>query len=232
MMKEDLFISVDIETDGPIPGVNSMLSIGAAAVHNYEITDTFSVNLEQMEGAVMDPVTKREFWDKNPEAWEACRKNTEHPAVGMNKFSNWVKSLEKKHGKRATFVGYPAGFDFTFVYWYFMKFMDSSPFSFSALDMKTLAMALLHQPYSKKHSYRSTTKRRFPKRWFSKRPHTHIAIDDAMEQADLFISMLKDLDQPDENVLLMAKGTGFSFNKKDLADTLEELHVFLNGGEV
>jgi len=231
-MKEDLFISVDIETDGPIPGVNSMLSVGAAAILNYEITDTFSVNLEQMEGAVVDPVTKREFWDKNPEAWEACRQNTEHPSVAMSKFSKWVKGLEKKHGRRATFVGYPAGFDFTFVYWYFMKFVGSSPFSFSALDMKTLGMALLHQPNTKRHSYRSTSKRRFPKRWFSKRPHTHIAIDDAMEQADLFISMLKELDQKDDRVTLMGRGTGYSFDRKELAAAIEQLHALLDRGEV
>lgn len=231
-MKEDLFISVDIETDGPIPGQNSMLSLGAAAVHNYTIVDTFSVNLNQLEGAVMDPVTKREFWDKNPAAWEACRQNTLHPEVGMKQFVSWAKALDKKYGRRPTFVAYPAGFDFTFSYWYMMKFAGESPFSFSALDMKTLAMALLHQPNSKQHSYRDATKRRFPKEWFSKRPHTHIAIDDALEQADLFISMLQALDQRDENISLMGKSTGYTFNKKKLAEALEVFHGVLGSGEV
>jgi DNA polymerase III alpha subunit (gram-positive type) len=231
-MKEDLFISVDIETDGPIPGENSMLSLGAAAIHNYTIVDTFSVNLEQLEGAEMNPDTKREFWDKFPEAWEACRKNLVHPKHGMQDLVNWVKALEKKHGRKATFVAYPAGFDFTFSYWYLMKFAGQSPFSFSALDMKTLAMALLHQPNSKKHSYRGATKRRFPKAWFSKRPHTHIALDDALEQADLFISMLKALDQRDEVVTLMGRATGYSFDKKELANALELFQGFLDEGEV
>ena len=45
------------------------------------------------------------------------------------------------------FVAYPAGFDFLFVYWYLIHFVGRSPFSFSALDMKTYAAALLKLPY-------------------------------------------------------------------------------------
>jgi hypothetical protein len=29
-----------------------------------------------------------------------------------------------------------------------------------------------------------------PKRWFSKRKHTHVAADDAAEQGELFMNML------------------------------------------
>jgi len=41
------------------------------------------------------------------------------------------------------FVGYLAAFDFMFVHWYLVRFTGSSPFSHSALDIKTYAMALL-----------------------------------------------------------------------------------------
>ena len=44
-MKE-IYISVDIETDGPIPGPNSMLSFGAAAFSDDgKLVDTHSANL-------------------------------------------------------------------------------------------------------------------------------------------------------------------------------------------
>ncbi len=52
--------------------------------------------------------------------------------------------------------------------------------------MKTFAMALL------KTDYRDSTKRNMPKRWFDDLPHTHIALDDAIEQGALFCNMLKD----------------------------------------
>jgi hypothetical protein len=86
---------------------------------------------------------------------------------------------------KPVFVAYPAGFDFLFVYWYLMRFVGESPFSHSALDMKTYAMALL------KIGYRDSTKRNMPRDWFDKLPHTHVALDDAIEQGALFCNMLK-----------------------------------------
>jgi hypothetical protein len=60
-----------------------------------------------------------------------------------------------------------------------------SPFSHSALDMKSYAMAVL------KTEYRESTKRNMPKAWFDKLPHTHVALDDAVEQGALFVNMLR-----------------------------------------
>lgn len=53
--------------------------------------------------------------------------------------------------------------------------------------MKTLAMALL------KTGYRDATKRRMPQRWFDDLPHTHVALDDAIEQGALFCNMWQEL---------------------------------------
>ena len=98
----------------------------------------------------------------------------------MRDFLAWVDTLNG----RAVFVAYPTGFDFTFMYWYMIRFAGRSPFSFSALDMKSFAMALLDS------GYRDATKRNMPRRWFSKRRHTHVALDDAIEQGELFANML------------------------------------------
>ena len=84
------------------------------------------------------------------------------------------------------FVGYPASYDFMFVYWYLMKFVGESPFSHSALDIKTFAMCLMGT------GYRESTKRNMPKRWFDDVPHTHVALDDALGQGALFCNMLAD----------------------------------------
>lgn len=184
----EIYISTDVESDGPIPGPNSMLSLASAAFVDYKLVDTFSVNLKQMLDAEMDPKTKAEFWDKNPEAWEACRTDMVDPERAMKGYVDWLKGLERKHNKKVVFVGYPAGYDFTFVYWYIMKFVGYSPFSFSCIDMKTLAMALMKKPF------RQCTKRRMPKRWFDKSlKHTHVALDDAIEQGVMFCNMMKDL---------------------------------------
>lgn len=184
MQNGEVYVSTDVETDGPIPGPHSMVSFGSAA---FTLKDgqigTFEANLEFLPGASMHPLTKSEFWDKNPAAWEACRKNPMPIAEAMKRYVDWVKSLPGK----PVFVGYPATFDFSFVYWYIVNCGLESPFSFSALDIKSYVSGMLAKPF------RDSTKRNMPKVWFPKdRPHTHIALADAQEQGELFMNILRE----------------------------------------
>lgn len=178
----EIYISTDVETDGPIPGPRSMLSFASAAyTAEKQLVSTFSANLETLPGASAHPKTA-EWWATQPEAWAACRTDLEAPEAAMQRYVSWLKLLKGK----PVFVAYPAGFDFLFVYWYLMRFVGESPFSHSALDMKSYAMAVL------KKGYRQSTKKNMPKNWFDKLPHTHVALDDAVEQGALFCNMLAD----------------------------------------
>lgn len=180
MAKEEIYVSTDVEADGPIPGVNSMLSFGSAAyLKDKTLVSTFSVNLELLEGAQPDPKTM-EWWQTQPEAWNACRQSPISPNQAMNDYLLWLDALPGS----PVFVGYPVAFDFMFVYWYLIRFTGRSPFSHSALDVKTYAMALLDKPY------RQSVKRNMPGEWFDDLPHTHLALDDAIEQGALFCNML------------------------------------------
>ena len=176
----EIYVSTDVEADGPIPGHNSMLSFGSAAyTADKKLLGTFSANLETLPGASPDPKTTR-WWATQPEAWAACRRDQQRPEDALRAYAAWLKALPGT----PVFVGYPATYDFLFVQWYLVRFVGESPFGFSALDIKTYAMALL------KTSFRETTKRRMPTQWFDAHPHTHIALDDAIEQGTLFCNML------------------------------------------
>lgn len=176
----EIYVSTDVETDGPIPGPHSMLSMASAAyTADKTLLGTFTVNLETLPEATGDPKTM-DWWQTQPEAWAACRQNPQPPEQAMRVYVNWVKALPG----RPVFVAYPAGFDFLFVYWYLIRFTGESPFSHAALDIKTYAMAML------KTDYRATVKRTMPSRWFDPYRHTHIALDDALEQGALFCNML------------------------------------------
>lgn len=180
MPTNEIYVSTDVEADGPIPGPHSMLSFGSAAFSpGGELLATFSANLELLEGATGDPGTMA-WWAGQPAAWAQTRTDLQAPAEAMAKYLTWLKSLPGK----PVFVGYPVAYDFMFVYWYLMKFSGESPFSHSALDIKTFAMAMLNKPY------REATKRNMPQRWFPESPHTHVALDDAIEQGQLFCNML------------------------------------------
>ena len=172
----EIYVSTDIETDGPVPVINSMLSFGSAAyLADKTLIGTFTANLETLPGAEPDPRTT-EWWRTQPAAWKACRENPQSPAVVMPQYVTWLKELPGP----PVFVGYPAVFDFMFVYWYLMRFAGENPFSYTALDIKTYAMAMLRK------DYRETVKRNMPQAWFDPLPHTHCALEDALEQGALF----------------------------------------------
>lgn len=181
---KEIFVSTDIETDGPCAGLNSMLSFGSVAFciedSKYKELSKFYANLELLPDAKPDTATT-EFWDKNKEAYQLTRENLQQPQDAMNNYHAWLTDLPGT----PVFVGYPATFDFGFIYYYLHRFIGNSPFSFSALDIKTYAMAMLKKPY------RQSTKKHMPSRWFNKNTkHTHHALDDAMEQGELFCNML------------------------------------------
>jgi hypothetical protein len=180
---EEIYVSTDVEADGPIPGPHSMLSFASAAyTADKRLIGTFSANLATLEGATPHPV-QAAWWETQPEAWAACRKDLQDPAAALVAYVEWVEALPGK----PVFVAMPAGFDFTFMFWYMMRFAGRCPFSWSALDIKTLAFAMTGLPY------RKCIKPRLPKHWFDDHPHTHVALDDAIEQGALFCNMLAEL---------------------------------------
>src|SRR4051812_15672493 len=113
-MSKEVYVSTDIESDGPIPGPHSMLSFGSAAFTSEgKLVSTFEANLDLLDGAEGHPETMA-WWQTQPEAWAAHRKNLRDPRTAMQNYMKWLKALPGK----PVFVGYPAGFDFLFVYWY------------------------------------------------------------------------------------------------------------------
>lgn len=176
----EIYVSTDIEADGPIPGPHSMLSFASAAYRaDKTLLGTFEANLTTLPGAQGHPVTMA-WWATQTKAWEACRTNPRDPAAAMPEYLVWLKALPGK----PVFVAYPAAFDFMFVQWYLARYAGESPFGHSALDIKTYAMALLGTDYY------DSTKRSMPPEWFDPLPHTHVALDDAKEQGALFCNML------------------------------------------
>lgn len=184
-MKE-LYFSTDIETDGPIPGPNSMLSFGVVALTaDGKELGSFEANLETLPDATPDPSTM-DWWKTQPQAWAACRKNLKDPEDTFKRFVSWVQEMCGRE-YAPVMVCMPSGFDFLFMYWYMIKFAGRSPFSFSCVDMRTYVMA------TRKTGYKKTSKKFWPNRWFPKNmPHTHVAIDDAREQGLTFVNMLKE----------------------------------------
>ncbi|HEY6187485.1 MAG TPA: 3'-5' exoribonuclease [Pyrinomonadaceae bacterium] len=177
----EIFVSTDVETDGPIPGPYSMLSLGSAAfLADKTLVSTFYANLERLPGAGQHPETMK-WWKTQPRAWEAAQQNPQPPETVMQQYVAWLNALPGQ----PVFVAYPVAFDYMFVQWYLIKFTGESPFSYVALDIKTFAWALLQT------DFRETTKSIMPARWFDEQPELmHHALEDALDQGKLFCNML------------------------------------------
>ncbi|MGY6021263.1 3'-5' exonuclease [Streptomyces spinosirectus] len=186
-IKPSRYISVDVEADGPIPGPYSMLSLGAA-VAGTQTADGFTAADPERQTFYRElrPISE-EFV---PEALavsglDRARLRTDgaEPAVALAEFSAWV--AEVSAGAQPVMCGYPASYDWTFLYWYLIRFTGASPFGHSGcLDMKTLYATKAGLPL------RAVAKGTMPRRLLSRRRHTHHALDDAVEQAELLANLM------------------------------------------
>lgn len=189
----EMYFSVDIETDGEAPGTSSMLSIGAVALNPITLAPMgeFYSTLKRLPGARPGNKTM-EWWDGFPKQWAETRANAIDPKQAMEELHTWVIEMCKLFKKQQNaevgpvpiFVADPACFDFSFVYYYLHLFLGESVFGFSALDLQTYAMACLNTPFRVAGSSKNHLAE-----WKTELPHTHNALEDARQQAELFVKI-------------------------------------------
>src|SRR3954466_9647032 len=100
----EIYVSTDVETDGPIPGPHSMLSFASAAYRaDKTLLGTFTANLHLLPGAGGHPATMA-WWAQQPAPWAATRTDLEDSEAAMRRYVAWVRQLPGK----PVFVAYPA----------------------------------------------------------------------------------------------------------------------------
>jgi DNA polymerase III epsilon subunit-like protein len=170
------YISVDIEASGPIPGEYSLLSVGACVVG--DTSTTFYALIKPLNGHFIPRAM-----EVNGFSLEELKISGEDPAAAMVRYKSWLKSLCGEQYK-PVFVGFNATFDWSFVNWYFVKFIGKNPFGISGLDIKAYYMGKTNC------TWRETNKREVKRAYPVNLPHTHNALADAQEQAELFSKMM------------------------------------------
>lgn len=207
---KELYVSVDVEADGPIPSDYSMTALGAVlAGYQTSEGEIFRLDVLAPENrfyAELKPIS--DLWVpesmkvglfKGFGAEEAELDTTgqlrrdyimehgEDPTVVMDRYAEWVASAGLTHEAIPVFTAFPLGFDWMWNYWYSMKFSTlPAPFGHSRhLDIKTEYMMKSNSLITR------SIKRNMPKRLRSQLPHTHLAVDDAAEQGELFMNILE-----------------------------------------
>jgi DNA polymerase III epsilon subunit-like protein len=131
----EVFISVDVETSGPIPGKYSLLQIGACKV-DAEDENGFNMFLKPISREYV--LEALEITGLNLDDLEI--RGIEGPGA-MKAFADWIGEVAGERGK-PVFVGLNAAFDWSFINYYFHTFLGDNPFRYSALDIKSQFVGL------------------------------------------------------------------------------------------
>jgi hypothetical protein len=189
MSRPEMFISIDVETDGPAPGVNSMLALGAAAfTRDGGMAGTWYSTLHPMEDARADKATM-DWWATQPEAWAEVTKDQRDPYTAMLGF---VDSCEKMYADlrvKLIAVAWPAAFDFAFVNYYCHRYVGRNPLGFACLDIRSYANGLARHPDY--YGLREAQVRALAGKIDKAGLREHVAVDDAIEQGRLFMALRK-----------------------------------------
>ena len=170
--RREIFVSVDIETAGPIPGDFSLLSIGACVVDDKSLT--FACELKPLNRNA-DPMALK----VSGMSLETLEQTGLAPEEAMKQFADWLKGLACGD-EVLVFVGFNAPFDWSFVNYYFHKFIGENPFGFSALDIKAYYMGATACQWADTRSSQMAAALQ------PQRQPNHTALHDAEYQAELF----------------------------------------------
>ncbi|MFI6229250.1 exonuclease [Micromonospora echinospora] len=170
----ELYVAVDVEADGPIPGPYSMISLGMAVAGRPGLT--FYTELKPISDEYVPEALAVSGLDRDRLLREAPA-----PAVAMAAAARWVEGLRRIG--RPVFLAAPAVWDGMFVHWYFVRFLGRSPFGAtgSGVDLRSYYMGATGRAWSRSH--KSTAKRELG---LTHLPHTHHAGEDAAELAQVF----------------------------------------------
>lgn len=178
----ECYISVDVETSGPVPSAFSLLSIGACIIKTEgndftpkSIPSTFYRTLKPLDEAGSDPEALR----VTGLSLDELIRTGDTPEEAMRAFEQWITTSAE--GVAPVFVGLNAAFDWSFINYYFYRFLGRNPFGFTALDIKSLYMGIAGCAWRETKSSLMSETLGAPR----KKP-AHQALDDAQAQAELF----------------------------------------------
>jgi len=130
-------VSVDVETDGHVPGLNSLLQIGAVAFNlKGKKLARFSINLKPLPEAKPGRSTMV-WWKTQPEEiWKKVMSNQQDPKVAMLRYANWLAQFPSPRMLMA-----PVLFDGCWLRYYLQRFVGRSDLWHNAIDLRSVLFA-------------------------------------------------------------------------------------------
>jgi len=172
----DAYISIDVETAGPVPSQYAMLSIGACTLGNPR--QKFYVELKPDKDKFLSDALAISNLSMERLTGEGV-----DPKTAMQSFVDWLKEVVPA-GQRPLFVAFNAPFDWMFINEYFINYLGHNPFGHAALDIKSYFMGQEGVLWSQ------TGMGNIGQRYLKRKQLSHHALQDAIDQAEIFEKML------------------------------------------
>ena len=158
---------VDVESDGPVPVMNSMVCFGAVRVTD-DLKDTFYGKTK--------PIS--DIWQ--PEALSISGFSREEhegfddPKGVMQLFYDWI--METNGSGRPTMFSDNIAYDWQWINYYFHFYLGKNPFGWSGRRIGDVYCGIKGDPYAKWKYLRKTA-------------HTHDPVDDAKGNAEALLAI-------------------------------------------
>jgi 3' exoribonuclease, RNase T-like len=184
----DAYFSADVATDGPIPGPYSILSFGLVYAGVFDgslftqpenYAQTFYRELRPISEEFQSDALRVNGLDRN-----RLLKEGASPDSAMAEARRWIEGIAGE--AQPVLVAYPLSFDWSWLYWYFVRFTGASPFNHSlCFDIKTAFAVKAGIPIAEAGKSKLLPSLR------PRGKHTHHALEDAIEQAEIFANVFQ-----------------------------------------
>ena len=160
------YIIIDVESDGPVQGVNSMVCFGAVVVEP-SLSKTFYGKVKPISDIWVSESLKISGFSREEHL------TFDEPEKVMKDFAEWVDEVSKG---RPIFLSDNNGYDFPWINYYFHTFYGSNPFGWSSRRISDLWCGFNNNMYASWKHMRKTK-------------HSHDPLDDAMANAEAVLEM-------------------------------------------
>ncbi len=164
---ENIYIVVDIETDGPVIGRNSIVCFGAVVLEEG-LNNIFYGKIKPISATYNKEALAISGFSRNE------HEKFEDPLHVMIKFKDW---LLKKSNNKIILISDNNQFDGAWINYYFHVYLGKNPFGFSSKRIGDIYHGFLNDPNYNWKQHRKTK-------------HTHNPVDDAKGNAEALLYLI------------------------------------------
>ena len=190
--QETLYLSFDVEADGPDPSHNNMLSLGIYGfTKNKTEVFTWLKNFYPRPNKAPNHECMLNFWSKNPDAWAFVNTNRVDPIDAFVDLAIKLRDLVSFHRYRLEWVGFPASYDWQWVNVYYQDMLLAHPeHNFGSIGHKATCASTLWTYCIKFNNLTSTQENDLWNECSEGLKSNHTSLVDAKMQGIIFYNLM------------------------------------------